>query len=392
VDRSGTLPRHRVKEAMDPPAQDIVGFEARQDGDRLVLAFAGRLDTAAASRLWLGAMRAATTREAHRAREVVLDLSRLTALDSAGAALLLRAAEAAPRSRVEGATGQVGTVLERTRRALDAPAPPAASAPLPLLGAIGRAGIRRVQSALASVGFLGEAALTVLRALRRPRLVRLRDVLRHLDEVGTRAFPLTALLGVLIGVILAFQSSIPMRRFGAEIFIPQLVGISLLRELGPLMAAVILAGRTGSAFAAEIGTMTVNEEVSALRIMGIDPMAMLVLPRLFAATLAMPMLALLLDVAGLIGMGAVMGALGFPPAAVLSQLAQSLGVGDLLGGLFKAAVFGLVVGGIGCRAGLNAGAGPRAVGDAATAAVVGGIVAIVVLDGIFAVLFFRLGL
>jgi phospholipid/cholesterol/gamma-HCH transport system permease protein len=103
-------------------------------------------------------------------------------------------------------------------------------------------------------------------------------------------------------------------------------------------------------------------------------------------------LALLLDVAGLIGMGAVMGALGFPPAAVLSQLAQSLGVGDLLGGLFKAAVFGLVVGGIGCRAGLNAGAGPRAVGDAATAAVVGGIVAIVVLDGIFAVLFFRLGL
>jgi phospholipid/cholesterol/gamma-HCH transport system permease protein len=126
--------------------------------------------------------------------------------------------------------------------------------------------------------------------------------------------------------------------------------------------------------------------------MGIDPMAMLVLPRLIAATLVMPVLALLLNLAGLVGMGAVMGLRGFAPAAVLAQLEQALDLGDLLGGLFKAAVFGLVVGGIGCRAGLAAGLGPRAVGDAATAAVVGGIVATIALDGLFAVLFFRLGL
>lgn len=199
------------------------------------------------------------------------------------------------------------------------------------------------------------------------------------------------LLGVLLGLILAFQSSIPMRQFGAEVFIPNLVGISLLRELGPLMAAVILAGRTGSAYAAELGTMVVNEEVDALRIMGIDPVAWLVLPRVLAAVLVMPLLALVLDLAGLLGMGAVMASLGFPPVAVLNQLRQAVALGDLLGGLFKAAVFGLAIGLVGCRAGIGAGRGPRAVGDAATAAVVGGIVGVVVLDGVFALLFFRLG-
>jgi phospholipid/cholesterol/gamma-HCH transport system permease protein len=216
--------------------------------------------------------------------------------------------------------------------------------------------------------------------------------LRHLDEIGLRAFPLTLLLGFLIGLILAYQSSIPLKRFGAEIFVPNLVGISLLRELGPLLAGVVLAGRTGSAFAAELGTMTVNEEVNALRIMGIDPMVMLVLPRILAGILVMPVLTLLMNLAGLAGMTVVMETLGFPWTAVSNQLQQWLKLGDLMGGLFKSCCFGLVIAAIGCRAGLAAGLGPRAVGDAATAAVVGGIVAIVAMDGVFAILFFRLGI
>jgi len=234
--------------------------------------------------------------------------------------------------------------------------------------------------------------VTALRAMARPRLLRVSEVLRHLDEAGTRAFPLTLLLGFLIGVILAYQSSIPLRRFGAEVFVPNLVGISLVRELGPLLAGVVLAGRTGSAFAAELGTMTVNEEVDALKVMGVDAAAMLVLPRLIAATLVMPVLALLMNVSGIAGMAVIMATLGYPWAAVESQLQQWVTVTDLMGGLFKAACFGLVIAAIGCRAGLSAGRGPRAVGDAATAAVVGGIVAIVIMDGIFAVLFFRLGI
>jgi phospholipid/cholesterol/gamma-HCH transport system permease protein len=226
----------------------------------------------------------------------------------------------------------------------------------------------------------------------RPRMFRGAEFLRHLDEIGLRAFPLTLLLGFLIGMILAYQSSIPLKRFGAEIFVPNLVGISLLRELGPLLAGVVLAGRTGSAFAAELGTMTVNEEVNALRIMGIDPMVMLVLPRILAGILVMPVLTLLMNLAGLAGMTVVMESLGFPWSAVSNQLQQWLSLGDLTGGLFKSACFGLVIAAIGCRAGLAAGLGPRAVGDAATAAVVGGIVAIVAMDGVFAILFFRLGI
>ncbi len=215
----------------------------------------------------------------------------------------------------------------------------------------------------------------------RRRQVRAADLVRLADQAGARAVPLVLLLGYLMGLILAFQSSIPLRRFGADIFVVNLVGLSLLRELGPLLAAVILAGRTGSAFAAELGTMKVNEELAALQTLGISPMTMLVLPRLAAAVLVMPVLTLLLELAGLCGMLTVMMAFGFPPAAVAAQLGRAVHAHDLWGGLFKAVCFGAAVAGIGCRAGLATGIGPRAVGQAATAAVVGGIVATILLDG-----------
>lgn len=357
----------------------------RDENDGRVLAATGRLDMAAAARLWPEALRAG-----RGGQVAVLDLSGLDSLDSAGAVMLLTVA---PDAELRGAPEPVAAVLERMRRALDAaPTPVQARAPFRPITAVGRATVARLRDARSGVAFIGEALVTALRTLARPRLLRVSEVLRHLDEVGTRAFPLTLLLGFLIGVILAYQSSIPLRRFGAEVFVPNLVGISLVRELGPLLAGVVLAGRTGSAFAAELGTMTVNEEVDALKIMGVDATAMLVLPRLIAATLVMPVLALLMNLAGIAGMTVIMATLGYPWAAVESQLQQWVTLTDLAGGLFKAACFGLVIAGIGCRAGLAAGRGPRAVGDAATAAVVGGIVAIVIMDGVFAVLFFRLGI
>jgi phospholipid/cholesterol/gamma-HCH transport system permease protein len=351
------------------------------------LAFDGRLDAAAVARLWPEAIDRAA------AGPVVVDLSRVTAMDTAGAVMLLRIEQlGGAATRFEGLApdGPAAAMLARTRRALAGPAPQPPR-PLTWLGAIGNATLRQGRDTLDSVAFLGAALIAGAGTLASPRRVRLAELLRHLDEAGLRAFPLTLLLGVLIGLILAFQSSIPMRRFGAEVFIPNLVGISLLRELGPLMAAVILAGRTGSAYAAELGTMTVNEEIDALRIMGIDPMAWLVLPRVMAAILVMPVLALVMNLSGLVGMTGVMMSLGFPPVAVTNQLQQWVQLSDLVGGLAKAAMFGLAIGLVGCRAGLAAGRGPRAVGDAATAAVVGGIIAIVLLDGVFAILFFRLG-
>ena len=360
-------------------------LQQRRDGARVVLALSGRIDTAMAADLWSPLVKAA--REAGAAG--VLDLSGVTALDTTGATLLLTAAEQG--ATFEGAAPGVALVLDRVRTALAAPRPKPEPR-LPALAQIGRSAVLGWHGMVEGIAFLGEVLVTLLVTLVRPGRLRLRELLRFLDEGGTRAFGLTILLGTLLGVILAFQSAIPLRRFGAEIFVPNLVGISLLRELGPLMAGVILAGRTGSAYAAELGTMTVNEEVAALRVMGMDPMALLVLPRVLAALLVMPVLSLLLTLAGLCGMTVIMGLLGFPLATVTQQLANWLTLTDMFGGLFKAAVFGFAIGAIGCHAGLGAGRGPRAVGDAATSAVVGGIVSIVVLDGIFAVAFERLGI
>jgi phospholipid/cholesterol/gamma-HCH transport system permease protein len=360
-------------------------FELRQEGGAKTLALAGRLDTDSAATLWPKVMAEAASGPA------VLDLARLEAVDTTGATLLLAAEAAGAGNAIRGATPPVAAVLERVRQALAAPRPKPEPG-LPLLARIGEGAWKAGLGVLDAVAFLGELVVTLGLTLLRPARLRIREMLRHLDEAGTRAFGLTVLLGFLLGVILAFQSAIPLRRFGAEIFVPNLVGISLLRELGPLMAGVILAGRTGSAYAAELGTMSVNEEVAALRIMGIDPMALLVLPRVLAGMLVMPVLSLLLTLAGLLGMALIMGLLGFPLTTVATQLVSTLHLADLLGGLVKAAVFGLAIAGIGCRAGLGAGRGPRAVGDAATAAVVGGIVAIILLDGLFAVAYERLGL
>jgi phospholipid/cholesterol/gamma-HCH transport system permease protein len=223
-------------------------------------------------------------------------------------------------------------------------------------------------------------------------MFRIGDVVRTADAAGTQALPLVVLLGTLIGLILAFQSLVPMRRFGADIYVANLVALSLLRELGPLLTAVVLAGRSGSAFAAEIGTMKVNQELDALATMGVDGMTMLVLPRLLAALLIMPVLTVVMELAGLLGMTLVMTAAGIPPITVVDQVIHAVVPIDFYGGLLKASIFGIAVAAIGCRAGLATGVGPRAVGLSATSAVVGGIVTTIMLDGVMAVLFYRLGL
>jgi len=361
------------------------GFELSEGAGGRVLHLAGRLDTEAAAALWPRLMREAAGGPA------VLDLSLVTAVDTTGATLLLTAEAAGKGNAIRGAAPEVAAVLERVRAALAAPRPKPVPG-LPFLARIGESAWNLGRTLRDGIAFLGELMVTMAGVLVRPGRLRFTELLRHLDEAGTRAFPLAILLGFLLGVILAFQSAIPLRRFGAEVFVPNLVGISLMRELGPLMAGVILAGRTGSAYAAELGTMSVNEEVAALRIMGVDPMALLVFPRVLAGVLVMPVISLVLTLAGLVGMTLIMQLLGFPLAMVTAQLSAWLQVGDLLGGLFKSCFFGLAIAAIGCSSGLGAGRGPRAVGDAATGAVVGGIVAIVLLDGAFAVIFERLGL
>jgi len=354
-------------------------------GEARVLSLRGQLDVAAAGVLWTAALREAA---AQPARPLIIDLAGLESCDTAGAALLLAMEQARPGATFDGAHPHVAAVLERARAALVEPPPPPLVKPVSWRVLI----VQGLERAGDGFAYLGEALVAVLRLPTRLRQFRLADLLRSADQAGVRAVPLVLLLGLLMGLILAFQSLMPMRRFGADLYVANLVADSLLRELGPLLASVVLAGRSGSAFAAEIGTMKVNQEIDALATMGIDPMTMLVLPRMVAALLVMPALTVLLEAAGLVGMSVVLVGSGIPLVAIAHQVVDWVQPMDFYGGLAKAMVFGAVVAGIGCRAGLNAGHGPRAVGQAATSAVVGGIVATIVLDGVAAVLFFRLGL
>jgi phospholipid/cholesterol/gamma-HCH transport system permease protein len=358
---------------------------ARQD-DRVVLSLTGRLDAAACGRLWRSTVHAA---EAARGRALVLDLHAVTFCDMAGAAFLIAIETAHDGAgEVTAASPHVEELLHRARAAAAHAPAPAPAAPFSLRELL----TLSLSSVAGGVAFLGEAAVALVRAPRRRRMLRPLELARYAEHAGIRSLPLVIMLGYLMGLILAFQSAVPMRRFGADIYVASLVSVALLRELGPLLSAVVLAGRTGSAFAAEIGTMKVNEEIDALATMGLDPMTMLVLPRMFAAVLVMPVMTLVLDVAGLLGMATVMRGFGFPLVTVAHQVQLLSTVGDLVGGLFKAMCFGAAVAAVGCRAGLATGVGPRAVGLSATAAVVGGIVATIVLDGMFALIFYRLGL
>ena len=365
-------------------APTSLATESADGGARIALS--GRLDAEGAGHIWEDGIAAA---KAAKGGELKVDLTDVTLCDMAGADFLmaLENAHGAPLV-MTGETPGTHALLERARTTRRPPAPPAEPERFDPL-AVFRAG---VQSAADGIAFLGEVVMAFIALPSRRRMLRTSDMMRYADQAGVRAVPLILLMGYLIGLILAFQSAIPMRQFGADIYVANLVSISLLRELGPLLAAVILSGRTGSAFAAEIGTMKVNEEVDALVTMGLDPMTMLVLPRLLAVMMVMPAMTIVLDLAGLAGMTTVMMAFGFPPEAIAIQVKAAATSRDLFGGLFKGVCFGIVVAAVGCRAGLGTGVGPRAVGLSATSAVVGGIVATILLDGLFAVTFYRLGL
>jgi phospholipid/cholesterol/gamma-HCH transport system permease protein len=368
--------------ATTPPTARL---DTAERGAARVILVSGRLDVAAAGTLWIQALQAVARQPA---RPLLIDLAGLETCDTAGAAMLLAMAEARAGATLQGATPQVAAVLARVRTALAERPPPPPAPPVPWREVIGQ-GLDIVGDAFA---YLGEALLAVVHLPARARQFRIGDFLRTANEAGVRAVPLVLLLGLLIGLILAFQSLVPMQRFGADLYVANLVAISLLRELGPLLASVILAGRSGSAFAAEIGTMKVNQEIDALVTMGIDPMTMLVLPRMAAALLVTPALTVLLELAGLAGMSVVLVGAGIPLAAIGTQIIYWVVPADFYQGIVKAVAFGATVAAIGCRAGLSAGHGPRAVGQAATEAVVGGIVATILLDGLFAVLLYRLAL
>lgn len=242
------------------------------------------------------------------------------------------------------------------------------------------------------VEYIGELTVSFFHSFLHPSTIRWRDVFRTAENAGVNAFPIIALIGFLLGLIMSFQSAIPMKRFGAEIFVANLVSLSLFRELGPLMTAFILAGRSGSAFAAELGTMKVSEEVDALSTMGLSPIQFLVVPRILAAIVMTPLLTIVFNLLGLIGGAIVLYSFGFPWITFINQVLTAVTIVDFMGGMLKAYVFGLVIAGIGCFEGLRTTTGAGAVGESTTRAVVGGIIYVAVLDGVFSIAYFYLGI
>lgn len=367
---------------------DYEQFEER--GLRLVLK--GTLNAADAQRFWPQVMQKVAQCDPSA---IEVDAGGVESLDTAGMALLLEL-KAGQEQRQRGFRIQgLRDDLTELMRRFD-PGPPAPPKPAPpwLVRAIHRVGEISHGSLVGfhtQVAFLGEIFVRLLSVLVRPRRLRWADTFLIAEKAGANAVGIVALMGFLIGLILAFQSAIGMRKFGAEIYVADLVVLVLFRELGPLITAFILTSRSGSAFAAELGTMKVNEEVDALVTMGVDPVQFLALPRLVAAICVMPLLTLFNELFGLIGCGLVMRSFGFPVAAYIDQIQEAASLGDLFGGLVKTFVFGALIAGIGCLRGLQTGNSPSAVGDSATRAVVSGIVAIVVADGVFAVLYYYLG-
>ena len=250
----------------------------------------------------------------------------------------------------------------------------------------GRGAAERMQSFWSAMAFLGETCVFSLSALVHPRRFRFGDSALAFQRASFDGIPVTAGVGFLLGVILAFQCAAALRTFGVELYVSDMLAIALFRELGPVVTAIILAGRTGSAFAAEIGTMKTNEELDALATMGLAPVRFLVLPRVAAAVAAMPILTVFAELAGLIGGAIVLSFMNVPTAVFWSHVAATSTVSMIVLGLVTGALFGLLVGLIGCGSGMGTKATADGVGVAATAAVVGGIVAIAVADGILAVL------
>jgi phospholipid/cholesterol/gamma-HCH transport system permease protein len=236
--------------------------------------------------------------------------------------------------------------------------------------------------------FVGECVISASALIKRPHKFRWRDCVDEMQQCGAMALPIVSLISLLVGIIMAYQSAILMRQFGADIYVADAVGLVMVREMGAMMTAIILAGRTGAAFAATLGNMKAGEEIDALQTLGIPPVDFLVMPRLVALGLMMPLLALYANGLGILGgMAVALGLLDIPPTAYWVETQTAIDLSDILTGLIKASAFGVLVGLAGCHRGLRAERSASGVGRAATSAVVVGLLLIIVSDAVFAVLF-----
>ena len=327
-------------------------------------------------------------------RSITLDLSEVTALDTSGAWLLLRTQR---RLVAEGREVAIENLAPILAPLLQQVAETGCEVPPDMhprrrfgdfIARIGKVTITQIVGAGALLGFIGLVAITVMRTIRHPSRVRLAALFQHMEQTGLNSLPVIGMLSFLVGVVFAFQGADQLRTFGAEIYTVNLLGIAILRELGVLLTAIILAGRSGSAFTAQIGTMKVNEEVDAMEVLGLDPIEVLVLPRLFAMMITLPLVAFFANIMGLLG-GAIMcwATLDISIPTFLRQLRSPLPGWSFWVGILKAPTFAGIIALTGCYEGLRVSRSAESVGRLTTRSVVESIFLIILADAVFSIIF-----
>jgi len=327
-----------------------------------------------------------------------IDISALKRLDTAGAWYLVdqrsRAETRGATIEITGASPEQEQLITTVDSNMLHDAPPAIK-PKTIADrfeTFGRKVMRGLRMAVELTAFLGQVIATLGGIIRHPIRLRLTSVVHHCQEIGVSAVPIVALMAFLIGVVLAFQGSAQLRQFGAEVFVVDLIAISILRELGILLTSIIVAGRSGSAFTAAIGSMKMREEIDAMRTLGLDPVTILVVPRVLALILMLPALGLIANISGLIG-GALMSwiELGVSPAVFQSRLVSNTDVWHFIVGMIKAPFFALIIGIIGCYQGMKVGGDAESLGRLTSASVVLAIFMVIVVDAMFSIFFAIVG-
>ena len=323
--------------------------------------------------------------------ELVIDFSQVTRLDTAGVWALHRIeanrTQRGQSVRVEGMLAHYAAL----RRLVESRAPekitPRRLARGGVLEVLGRASAHAWAQTRSMLHFIGENTAAFLLALKSPGRLRLRAIFSNIQQAGFDALPIVGLLSFLVGMVIAYQGAVQLARFGANMFIADLVGHAMLRELAPMMVAIIVAGRSGSAYAAQIGTMKVTEEIDALRTMGVSPLELLVLPKLIALMIALPLLTVFADFTGVLGgMLVASTQLDVPPHTFLDRFDDAIKVSTFLFGVAKAPVFAVIIALVGCHAGFQARGSADSVGRQTTVSVVQSIFLIIVADAIFSIL------
>lgn len=339
-------------------------------------------------------------RELHSAAQlnrIVFDVKQLTSWDSSVLTFLVELAELCRQRGIsvdrEGLPAGVRGLLDLAEAVPEKKGARREEVETPFLERIGNSVIGAGESLGEILKFLGEMSLTFVRLSRLKVRFRAVDLLLLIQQCGAQALPIVTLISFLVGVILAFVGAVQLKQFGAQIYVADLVGIAMVREMGAMMTGIIMAGRTGAAFAAQLGTMKVTQEIDAFTTMGFSPLEFLVLPRVIALVLMMPLLCFYSDFVGVLG-GAAIGVsmLDLSWTTYFRETTNAINLTDLFGGVFKSSVYGVLIALSGCLRGIQCGNSSSAVGDAATSAVVTGIVAIVAACGVFAVVFYVLGI